>query len=99
MSRVLGRIRPLHFRLMAAYRRDSEPPAARWRRSSLSTLGWKSDRSVVADVAGRRPPRGNGQHDDAEREHRKSHEFEYQRVHGKSPNETDRFVAKQLTVS
>jgi hypothetical protein len=45
----------------------------------------KRDRSVVADAPGRPPLRRNGKHDETQRKHLQSHEFEYQRVHGNPP--------------
>src|ERR1700737_1140851 len=99
MSRVLGRIRALHFPQTGAFAGAHAAGPPRRPPNPFSILGWKWDPSVVAHLPGRRPPRGNGKHDDAEREHRKSHEFKHQRVHGNPPNETDRFVGKELTVS
>lgn len=36
---------------------------------------------MVADAAGGPPPGGYGEHDQAQRDHRQTHEFEHQRVH------------------
>src|SRR6266700_1980338 len=53
----------------------------------VNTSFWEQDRSGVADVPGRPSPRRNGQHDDTQREHRQSYEFEHQSVsHSNSPN-------------
>jgi hypothetical protein len=45
------------------------------------TVG-RERRSGIAEAAGRGPARGNGQHDDAKPDHRHSHEFKHQSVHG-----------------
>src|SRR5215210_7828043 len=66
--------------------------AARWRR--YARFKWDALRSVIADVAGGPPLRGNGQDDDAERDHRQSHKFKYQRVHDKPP--TNRHICRGI---
>jgi hypothetical protein len=42
-------------------------------------------RIMLSVVAGGSSLRRHGEHDDDKAEHRQSHEFEYQRVHGNSP--------------
>src|ERR1035438_2156756 len=84
MSRVRRRIRALHLGLITASARldrgDSPDP-----RFDLTPIG-RSLRSSVDAHAPRWPAsRRNGQHDDAKREHRETHEFKYQRVHGNIP--------------
>jgi hypothetical protein len=41
--------------------------------------------SVIPDAPGGLPLRWNGKHDDAQRNHRQTHEFKYQSVHGNPP--------------
>jgi hypothetical protein len=43
---------------------------------------------MVAGAAGRLARGGNGDHDDAERKHHQSHEFENQSVHDNIPQQT-----------
>jgi hypothetical protein len=66
----------------------------------MAIFGWDSPnggrRSVVA---GGPSLCGHGKHDDDKSEHRQSHEFEYQSIHGNSPQETVRFARKPLNVS
>jgi hypothetical protein len=44
--------------------------------------------SVIPDAPGGLPLRRNGKHDETQRKHRQSHEFEHQPVHGKLPYKT-----------
>lgn len=43
-------------------------------------------RSGIAEAASRGAARGNGQYDDAKPDHRHSHEFKHQSIHGNSPD-------------
>ena len=88
MSRVLRRIRALHFRNVVSFSpRLSHRSATAGSPDPVNTAVLSVDRSGVADVPGRPSPRRNGKHDDAQREHRQSHEFEHQCIgHSNSPN-------------
>jgi hypothetical protein len=71
----------LHFCASASFRKDSShPDATAGSPDPVNTSVWKQNRSGVADVPDTLSARWNGQHDDAQREHRQSHEFEYQSV-------------------
>jgi hypothetical protein len=86
MSRVLGRIRALHFGLTATFSLGFWPAISDCEPELVNTFALKCDRSGIADLPGRRLPRGDGKHDDAKRKHRKSHEFKHQGVHGNPPD-------------
>jgi hypothetical protein len=86
MSRVLRRIQALYFHPAATFRKDSIDRDTARAFPSSPNFRLKTERSMVAGVPDRRPPRRNGQHHDTERQHHQSHELEYKRIkHGNSP--------------
>ncbi len=50
--------------------------------ASGGQVGSKSARSGIAEAADGWPARGHRKHDHTEPDHRQTHEFKYQRVHG-----------------
>jgi hypothetical protein len=90
MSRVAGRIRALNFyRTVIFGRGTAAAPHPTVVRSGLYRGSKGRDGSGVADVPAGPSLRGNGEHDDTQRQDRQSHELEYQCInHNNSPTKT-----------
>jgi hypothetical protein len=93
MSRAWAKIRALH----AGW--ESQAVSRPQGGAVISELDGSDEISVTAGAPIGIRRRRNGNYDDAEREHGKSHEFEYKCVHDKIPRRAGKLVEVALTVS